>query len=98
MIIQSMVQRTFNVCLSLYASRKLTGMVEGKSQSAEQVAAMMLESHLFDYDDFVWINGDPREPWQPLDPDEPVRDLDEVMAELHEALDLQPAAEAQDKS
>ena len=59
---------------------------------------MMLESHLFDYDDSVWTNGDPREPRQPLDPDEPVRDLDEVMAELHEALDLQRAAEAQDKS
>ncbi|WP_269513788.1 hypothetical protein [Brevundimonas subvibrioides] len=59
---------------------------------------MMLESHLFDDDDFVWINGDPREPRQSLDPDEPVRDLDKVMAESHEALDLQRAAEAQDKS
>ncbi|QTN18644.1 hypothetical protein HZ989_10315 [Brevundimonas sp. AJA228-03] len=63
-----------------------------------RVAAMMLESHLFDYDDFVWINGDPREPRQPLDPVEPVRDLDEVLAELRETLDLQRAAEAQDKS
>lgn len=89
-----MVQRTFTVRLSVYAARKLTAMVEGKSKSAEEIAAIMLESHLFDPADFTWINGDPRDPQPPYDPDEPGRDLDEVMAELREELERRLAAKS----
>lgn len=49
----------------------------------EALAAMVLDARFFDYDDFTWMNGDPREPDDtPPDLQEGARDWAEVRPEF----------------
>ena len=43
-----------------YAAEKLASKAEALGMSREELASVLLDQRLFDYDDFDWINGDPR--------------------------------------
>lgn len=48
----------------------------------EDAARWLLEQQLFDYDDYTWLNGDPREPQPLLDPNEQTVAWEDVKARL----------------
>jgi hypothetical protein len=50
-----------NIQLSDYSAAKLAERAKAMGVEPEALAAMLLDDQLFSYDDFTWINGDPRE-------------------------------------
>ena len=44
-----------------YTAAKVAERAKAMGISPEELAAMVLDARFFDYDDFTWINGDPRE-------------------------------------
>ncbi|CAN5458646.1 hypothetical protein BH10PSE1_BH10PSE1_27550 [soil metagenome] len=56
-----MADGALNLTLSDYTSAKLTEKATAMGVTPEKLAAMLLDGHLFDYDDFTWTHGDPRE-------------------------------------
>ena len=56
-----MADGALNLTLSDYTASKLTEKAKAMGVPVEDLAAMVLDARFFDYDDFTWINGDPRE-------------------------------------
>ncbi len=71
-----------NLKLDDYAAAKLVAKAKALGISPEELATTLLGQELFDHDDFIWINGDPRD----SDPEpadlEGARDWDEVRPEF----------------
>ena len=44
-----------------YTSRKIAERAKAMGIAPEELAALVLDARFFNYDDFTWINGDPRE-------------------------------------
>ena len=44
-----------------YTAAKISERARAMGMPAEALAAMVLDARFFDYDDFTWINGDPRD-------------------------------------
>lgn len=77
-----MADGALNIKLDAYASAKLAEKAKALGVSLEDLAATMLDQQLFDYDDFIWLNGDPRtDRASPADL-EGARDWDEVRPEF----------------
>lgn len=47
--------------LDPYTSAKIAERAKVMGIAPEELASMVLDARFFDYDDFTWINGDPRE-------------------------------------
>lgn len=86
-----MADGALNVKLSEYSAAKLAEKAKAMGVQPSDLAAMLLDDRLVDYDDFTWINGDPREPEPPYDPDEPTSAWEDVKARLLERLELKLA-------
>ena len=83
-----MADGALNLTLSDYTVAKLTKKAEALGVTPEVLAAMLLDQHLFDYDDFTWTDGDPRDDHvSNYDLNEPGRPWSEVRAELVELID-----------
>jgi hypothetical protein len=89
-----MADGALNLTLDDYASAKLAERAKALDMSPEQLAAILLGQQLFDYEDFTWSNGDPREPAPPAEPNEPTHELEDVLAEFSAELDRRLAAKA----
>lgn len=87
-----MADGALNVKLSEYSATKLAEKAKAMGVEPSDLAAMLLDDRLVDYNDFTWINGDPREPEPPYDPDEPTSSWEDVKARLLERLELKLAA------
>ena len=83
-----MADGALNLTLSDYTVAKLTKKAEALGVTPEVLAAMLLDQHLFDYDDFTWINGDPRDPMESVS-EEGARDWSEVRPEMEAYLEAQ---------
>ena len=46
--------------LDAYTAGKIAERAKAMGIAPEELAAMVLDARFFDYDDFTWINGDPR--------------------------------------
>lgn len=44
-----------------YTAAKIAERAEAMGIAPEELAALVLDARFFDYDDFTWINGDPRD-------------------------------------
>lgn len=68
--------------LDAYTAGKIAERAKAMGIAPEELAAMVLDARFFDYDDFNWINGDPRNdpleapglreggrPWEEVRPD-----------------------------
>lgn len=44
-----------------YTAAKIEARARAMGIPPEDLAAMVLDARFFDYDDFTWINGDPRD-------------------------------------
>ena len=44
-----------------YTAAKIAERAKAMGIAPEALAAMVLDARFFDYDDFTWINGDPRD-------------------------------------
>jgi hypothetical protein len=68
--------------LDAYTAGKIAERAKAMGIAPEELAALVLDARFFDYDDFTWINGDPREvspashelnetgrPWSEVRPD-----------------------------
>lgn len=44
-----------------YTAAKIAERAKAMGLAPEVLAAMVLDARFFDYDDFTWINGDPRD-------------------------------------
>lgn len=60
-----MADGSLTLKLDDYAAEKLAAKAETLGMSREELASLLLDQQLFDYDDFVWINGDPRDSMPP---------------------------------
>lgn len=47
--------------LDAYTAAKIAERAEAMGIPPEELAAMVLDAWFFDYEDFTWINGDPRD-------------------------------------
>lgn len=56
-----MADGALNVKLSTFTASKLAEEAKAMGVTPEQLAAMVLDDKFFDYRDFTWINGDPRD-------------------------------------
>lgn len=83
-----MADGALNIKLSDYSAAKLAEKAKAMGVAPEDLAAMLLDDRLADYDDFTWLNGDPREPEPPFDPDEPTWAWEDVKVELLQRLEL----------
>ena len=43
-----------------YTTRKIAERAKAMGIAPEELAALVLDARFFNYDDFTWINGDPR--------------------------------------
>ncbi len=78
-----MADGALNLTLSDYTVAKLTKKAEALGVTPETLAAMLLDQQLFDYDDFTWTDGDPRDDHvSNYDLNEPGRLWSEVRPEL----------------
>lgn len=77
-----MTEVRITVKLDDSTARKIAEMAKVAGIAPERLAEMVLESHFFDYGDFEWVNGDPREPLPPLDVSEPTYAWEDVKAEM----------------
>jgi hypothetical protein len=57
---------TLPLTLDDYAAQKFAAKAEAMGISQEELATLLLDQQLFDYDDFTRLNGDPRDPMPPL--------------------------------
>lgn len=56
-----MTDGALTIKLDAYAARKLAEKAAATGLSPETILETMLGQQFFDYDDFTWINGDPRD-------------------------------------
>ena len=71
-----------NIQLSDYSAAKLAERARAMGVEPEALAAMLLDDQLFSFDDFSWINGDPREEAVSEDLSEEGRPWSEVRPEF----------------
>ncbi|MBU2379773.1 MAG: hypothetical protein KJ824_11470 [Alphaproteobacteria bacterium] len=77
-----MADGALNLTFDDYISTKIVEKAKALGVSPEEFATTLLDQQLFDHDDFIWINGDPRtERLSPAD-FEGARDWDEVRPEF----------------
>lgn len=78
----TMADGAMNLNLTDYTASKIVEKAKAMGVAPEDLAAMVLDAKFFDYDDFTWINGDPRD--HKLEPSdlEGARDWDEVRPEF----------------
>jgi len=78
-----MPDAALNITLSDYTAAKLAEKAKAMGIAPEELAAMVLDDKFVDYDDFTWINGDPRdERVSSYDVNEPGRPWEEVRPEF----------------
>lgn len=78
-----MADGALNLKLSDYTSAKLSERAKAMGIAPEELAAMVLDDKFFEYDDFTWINGDPRDDdVANYDVNEPGRPWSEVRPEF----------------
>ena len=79
-----MADGSVTIPLDDYAAGKLAAKAEALGLSQEELASILLDQQLFDYDDFEWVNGDPREPLPPMTAEdlEGARDWSELRPEF----------------
>ena len=78
-----MADGALNLTLDDYTARKIAAKAEAMGMAPEALAAMVLDARFFDYDDFTWINGDPRdEPAASYDVHETGRAWEDVRPEF----------------
>lgn len=82
-----MAEQTFTLQLNAYTSRKLAERAEAAGIAPERLAEMVIESALFERDDFEWANGAPADPLPPRDVQEPTYAWEDVKAEVRARLD-----------
>lgn len=71
-----------------YTTAKIAARAKAMGIPPEDLAAMVLDARFFDYDDFTWINGDPRDDDAAnYDLQEMGRPWDEVRPELMALID-----------
>lgn len=71
-----------------YTAAKIATRAKAMGIPPEELAAMVLDARFFDYDDFTWINGDPRDDdASNYDLQEKGRPWDEVRPELMALID-----------
>lgn len=56
-----MADGAMNLNLNDYTASKIAAKAKAMGVAPEDLAAMVLDARFFDYDDFTWINGDPRD-------------------------------------
>lgn len=56
-----MADGALNLTLTDYTASKIAEKAAAMGMTPEDLAAMVLDARFFDYDDFTWINGDPRQ-------------------------------------
>ncbi|MBJ7484307.1 hypothetical protein [Brevundimonas sp.] len=76
-----MADGALNLTLDDYTSAKLAEKAKALGISREELALSVLGDQFFDYDDFTWINGDPREDTGEVS-EEGARDWEEVQPEM----------------
>lgn len=81
-----MLDGALTLKLDDYAAKKLAAKAESLGLSQEELASLLLDQQLFDYDDFEWLNGDPREPLPELTAEE--------LADCKDWTELRPQFEA----
>jgi hypothetical protein len=79
--------------LDAYTASKIAERAKAMGIPAEELAAMILDARFFDYDDFTWINGDPRADTADVD-EEGARDWSEVRPEFEAYIDAKLKARA----
>lgn len=77
-----MADGALNLNLPDYTVSKIAEKAKAMGIAPEDLAAMVLDARFFDYDDFTWINGDPRKPDAAPASLEGARDWDEVRPEF----------------
>ncbi|MBN8552846.1 MAG: hypothetical protein J0L52_08125 [Caulobacterales bacterium] len=55
-----MADGALTIELDDYTAAKIAERAQAMGLSPAELAKMVLDARFFDYDDFVWINGDPR--------------------------------------
>jgi len=83
-----MADGTIILQLDDYAAEKLAAKAEALGISQAELASLLLDQQLFDYDDFIWINGDPRDemPEATVEEIEGARDWAELRPEFEALL------------
>ncbi|MBX3476613.1 MAG: hypothetical protein KF910_03320 [Brevundimonas sp.] len=56
-----MADGALTLTLDDYTAAKIEARAKAMGIPPEELAAMVLDARFFDYDDFTWINGDPRD-------------------------------------
>ncbi|NBB64029.1 hypothetical protein GVN18_32710 [Pseudomonas sp. ODNR1LW] len=56
-----MADGSLTLKLDDYTAAKILERAQTMGVSVEALAAMVLDARFFDYDDFTWVNGDPRD-------------------------------------
>ncbi len=77
-----MADGALNLTLDDYTSAKLAEKAKALGVSREELALTVLGDRFFDFDDFTWINGDPRKDDRGPADLEGARDWDEVRPEF----------------
>lgn len=77
-----MADGALNINLTDYTAAKIAEKAEAMGVAPEDLAARVLDAQFFDYDDFTWINGDPRERDSAPADLEGARDWDELRPEF----------------
>lgn len=77
-----MADGALNLHLTDYTASKIAAKAKAMGVAPEDLAAMVLDARFFDYDDFTWINGDPRDHKLELADLESARDWREVRPEF----------------
>lgn len=62
-----MADGSLTLKLDDYTAAKISERARTMGMPAEALAAMVLDARFFDYYDFTWINGDPRDDQPSLD-------------------------------
>ena len=56
-----MADGALSLTLEPYTAAKLAERAKAMGITSEELAALVLDARFFDYDDFTWINADPRD-------------------------------------
>lgn len=83
-----MADGALTIELDDYTAAKIAARAQAMGLSPADLAKMVLDARFFDYDDFVWTNGDPRDPEGPeAGLEEAGRDWEDVRPEFEAMID-----------
>lgn len=82
-----MADGTLNLTLDDYLSAKIAERAKALGVSPKDLATTLLDQQLFDYSDFIWINGDPGTDRTAQSDFEGARDWDEIRPEFLALID-----------